>query len=113
MKGSAHTQTHHGSSKEARKHGHIGDVGGRIPRADHSVHVRRAYECHRGPEEVRPDVDGLVVEVEEGAQRVRVGPAGLPVAREDEGVVATPGGEVIPEDEQRVLELGLEALGGG
>jgi hypothetical protein len=45
---------------------------------------------------MRPDVDRLVVEVEEGAERMGVGVLRLAVAREDEGIIATPGRKVIP-----------------
>lgn len=41
---------------------------------------------------MRPDVDGFIVQVEKGLERVRVGGADLAVSRGDEGVVATPGG---------------------
>lgn len=77
------------------------------------IQIQRPGDEDEGSEEVRPDVDGLVVQVEEGLEGVGVGGAGLAVARGDEGVVAAPGGEVVPENEEAVLELVLEGLGGG
>lgn len=48
--------------------------------------------------------------IEEGAQRVQVGRADLVIARANEGVIAAPGGEVAPEEEERFLCFILDGL---
>lgn len=108
-----HPQTQNRPAKEARKDQDIRLARRLVPRLDDMVQIQRAGDEDEGAEEVRPDVDGLVVQVEEGLEGVGVGGARLAVARGDEGVVAAPGGEVVPEDEEAVLELVLEGLGGG
>jgi len=52
-----------------------------------------------------PDIDGLVVKVEKRAERMRIGALGLAIAREDKGIIATPGRKVIPENKKGMLDL--------
>jgi hypothetical protein len=61
---------------------------------------------------VSPDIDGLVVKVEEGAERMRIGALRLAIAGEDKGIIATPGRKVIPEEKKRMLDLGFNVLSG-
>jgi hypothetical protein len=105
MKRGTHTQTHHGASKEACKDEDISATGTRVSRSNNSVNVGCTSEEDYGAEEVRPDVDRLIVHVEERTERMGVGVLGLTIAREDKGIVATPVGEVVPQKEQRVLDL--------
>lgn len=92
VKRGAHAQTSRRAAKEAREDSHVGGLGGLVPRVHHLVNISCRGEGDDGAEEVRPDVDGLVVQVEEGAEGVRVGGAGLAVAGADVVVVAAPGG---------------------
>lgn len=112
VKGGAHAETDDISTKVAGKGEDVGSVGGAVPRADNGVYVCGADDGSDGAEQMRPDVDKLIVDVEERAPAVGVGAADLAVARVDEAVVAAPGGQVIPEEEQRVLDLVLDGLGG-
>ncbi len=111
MERGAHAQTHHRAAKEARKSADIRARGKGIALTHDAIQApQRDAHGDDGAEEVRPDVDGLVVQVEEGAQGVRVRAADGPVARADEGVVAAPGGQVVPQVEEGVLGFLLEGL---
>lgn len=112
VKGGAHAEAYDGAAKEARKGGHVFGCGALVPRVDDGIQIRGARDRRQGAEEVRPDVDRLVVDVEEGAGAVGVGAADLAVAGVDERIVAAPGGEVVPELEEAVLDLVLDGLGG-
>lgn len=109
---SAHAQTHDGTPKEARKDEHVGRIGGLIARANNDVDVQGRENGDDGAGEVRPDVDGLVVQVEERAGGLGVGGADGAVAGADEGVVAAPGGEVVPEEEELLLDFAFGLLDG-
>lgn len=112
VKGRAHAQAQDGAAKEARKDGNVGGASRVVPRMDHAVEICGDDDGNKSAKEVRPDVDKLVVQVEEGAGRVGVGAADLAVAGMNKGIVAAPGGEVIPELEERVFDLVLYGLGG-
>lgn len=60
-----------------------------------------------------PDVDGFIVQVEQGLEGMGVRGTDLAIARVDEGVVTAPGGQVVPEEEEFGLGLFLERLQGG
>lgn len=108
----AHAETHHGTAKEARKDQHIRRIGRLIARMNHEIQPRRRDDGNDGAGKMRPDVDELVVQVEERAGGLGVGRADGPVAREDEGVVAAPGGEVVPEQEELLLDFLLGVFDG-
>lgn len=108
----AHTETHHGTAKEARKDQHIRRIGRLIARMNHQIQPSRGDDGNDGAGEMRPDVDEFVVQVEERAGGLGVGRAGGPVAGEDEGVVAAPGGEVVPEEEELLLDFLLDLFDG-
>lgn len=80
---------------------------------DHEIQPDRCDDGNDGAGKMRPDVDKLVVQVKERAGRLGVGRADGPVAGEDEGVVAAPGGEVVPEQEELLLDFLLGLLDGG
>jgi hypothetical protein len=96
----AHAQAADGAAKEARQGELICARGRRVPRLHDGPAVKAGAYGDEGGDEVGPDVDGLVVQVEEGAEGVGVGGALVAVAGEDVVVVAAPGGEVVPEDEE-------------
>lgn len=104
---STHAQTHDGTPKEARKDEHIRRISRLIARANNHIDVYCSEDGDDGAGEMRPDVDGLVVQVEERAGGLGVGGADGAVAGADEGVVAAPGGEVVPEEEELLLDFAL------
>lgn len=57
---------------------------------------------------MRPDVDRFVVQVEDGDKGVAIGRVAGMVARANEGVVTSPGRQVVPEE----IELGLGRIFG-
>lgn len=105
----AHTQARHGAGEEAGEDELIGTRRGLVARLDHAPEVERGNEGDERAEQVGPDVDGLVVKVEERAQRVTVRRPGAAVAAEDEGIVAAPGRQIVPEDEESRRAVGCPA----
>ena len=79
----------------------------------HGVDIHGGADGDDGPEEVRPDIDGFVVQVEQRLEGVRVRGADLAVPGADKGVVTAPGGQVVPEEEEFGLCFLLEGLYGG
>lgn len=79
---------------------------------NHKIQPDRRGDGYDGAGEMRPDVDGLVVQVKEGPGGLGVGWADGPVAGEDEGVVTAPGGEIVPEQEEFLLDFLLGVLDG-
>lgn len=112
VKGGAHAEAAESAREEAGKDEQVRARGRLVARGDQGVQQGAAQgEGHRA-EQVGPDVDALVVQVPEAGQRRAEAVARLPVAAEDEGVVAPPGRELVPEQEQRRLHLGFNLLGG-
>lgn len=72
------------------------------------IHIRRSADGDNSAQEVRPDVDGFVVQVEERAEGVDVGGADLAVPGVDEGVVTAPLGQFVPDLEKAVLGFLLD-----
>jgi len=106
---STHPQTGKRAPKKAAKHHHVGRARTAVPREDQGGEVPAEHEEEDGAEEVGVDVYGLVVQVEEGVQGAGEGIGSGPVAGVDGGVVAAPGGEVVPVD----CEGGGGFAGGG
>lgn len=106
----AHAQTHHGAAEEARKDQDIRRIGRLVARMDHKIEVDARDDGDDGPREVRPDVDKLVVQVEERPGRLGIRWADGPVAGPDEGVVAAPGGQIVPEEEKLLFDFLLDLL---
>ena len=106
-----HTQTTDPPTKETPQHNKIRARGGRVARRDEQVQVRAGQREGQRAEEVRPDVDGFVVQVQERVQRgeERVGRGA--VACVDGRVVAPPGRQVVPVDDAG--EGGFDGLSGG
>jgi hypothetical protein len=92
----AHAKAQHCATNKACEDEHVRWRNKIVARADDAVQVERASDSCYGTEEVRPDVDGFVMQIKEGPKRVQVGRTDLTIARVNESVVAAPGGEVAP-----------------
>lgn len=116
MERSAHAQADKGAREEAREHQHVNGGCSAVPGHDEGFEKVEGGQTesreHDGPEEVGPDVDGLVVQAEKGGKGAPVAVAGLAVARVDEGVVAAPFGQVVPYQQQGCLNLLFDGLDG-
>lgn len=113
VEGGTHAETDGGAAEEAAEDEDVAGGGAGIP-GGHDVVQEEADEGEdQTAEQVGPDVDGLVVQPEQrpGRPKVRVGRLAVP--RQDVVVVAPPRGQVVPEDEQCALDLGLDLLGLG
>lgn len=113
VEGGAHAETDGGAAEEAAEDEDVAGGGAGVPRS-HDVVQEEADEGEdQTAEQVGPDVDGLVVQPEQrpGRPEVRVGRLAVP--GQDVVVVAPPRGQVVPEDEQRALDLGFDLLGLG
>lgn len=113
VKRCAHSQTQNGSAKEARKDKYIRGGSFFVARMNDVVHVCGRYDGGHRSQEVRPDIDRLIVQIEQRLKRVEVGSADLAVPRANEGVIATPCGQVVPEKEEFGFSLLFERLQGG
>ena len=110
MKSGAHTQTTYGAGEKACKDKHVRARSGLVPRRDDIIKKRRARRECDGAEQVRIDVHGLVVEVAQGSKAVGEAVRRGAVAAEDVGVVAAPGGQVVPEEKEGSLDFGFEVF---
>lgn len=108
MVGSAHAEAQGGAGEEAGKGEHVGAAGRRIARRYDAVQGQPGRREGDGAEQVRPDVDRLVVQGPDGPERGSIAVAVGPVPRADELVVAPPVRQVVPEHEQGSPNLGLD-----
>lgn len=87
---STHAEAEHGAGEETRKHQHVGAIGGRVPRRDDVVQPSAHGWEGEGAQEVRPNVDGFVVYVEERGEGPPIAVALGAVPRFDKVVIAPP-----------------------
>lgn len=109
----AHPQTRDGAGEKAPKDNHVGIARRLVARRDDGVQNRARNHEGDGAEEVGPDVDGLIVQIPQRAEGGAVGIGVGAVARDDELIVAAPGGQVVPEDEEGLFDFAFEGGGGG
>lgn len=108
-----HAQARHRAAKKARKHPYILPRGLLVAWPQRRISINTGQQSEDGADEVRVDVDALVVQVCEACEGFAVGIRGWAVAGVDVLVVLEPGGEVVPEDSEGAGGLGFEAGGEG
>lgn len=112
----AHAQAQEGTAKETREDKHVRRRGRRVPRRNGRLEKTQGRDPQPykddGAEEVRPDVDRLVVHGKHRGEGVAVAIAGGAVSRGDEGVVAAPVGQFVPGEEQGVFNLLFHCFNG-
>lgn len=87
VEGGGQAEACRGGYEEGGECQEVGGGGGDIAGREDGVEVCREEEEEDGAQEVRVDVDRLVVEVEEGADGAFVGGGGWAVSAEDVGIV--------------------------
>lgn len=93
---STHAKTQDRTAQKARKHQHISGGSRGVARGDGAQQHDPAPKKKHSPEQVGPNIDGLVVHRGNGRQRPRNRVAGGPVARRQEGIIAPPRRQVVP-----------------
>lgn len=101
----AHTQTRHGSGKEAAEHIHIFPARCLIPRLELRVQEVRCDEESKGAEEMRVDIHSLIVDIEKGLPGFGVRIRLRAVAGGNVVIVLLPGGDFVPEKCQFLLDF--------
>lgn len=100
MKRRTHAQTQEGACKETAKHENVGPGSTRVAwRNELFVGIKGSSTQGRkqdGTGEVRPDIDRLIVQGEDGREGALVAVACGAVAGDDEGIVTAPFVEVVP-----------------
>lgn len=96
MKRRAHAKAQNCATNKACEDEHVRWRSRIITRADDVVQVERTSDSYNGTDEMRPDVDGFIMQIEEGVKRVPVRRTNLTIARVNEGIIAAPGWEVAP-----------------
>lgn len=97
MVGGTHPQADDGATEEGCEDEDVGLASGLIAGMDHGIQVQRAGQGGEGAEQMRPDINGLIVKMAQGEEGVPVGWLGSSVSGHDESVVTAPRREVIPE----------------
>lgn len=92
----AHSQAAESAQEEAGKDEHVRLGGGLISRGNDVVQKEAAKGEQDGAQEMSPDVDKLIVQVEDGPEGFLIAVGSAAVACVDEVVVAAPMGEFIP-----------------
>lgn len=91
VEGRAHAQADDSTGEEAAKRSNVARRRVlQVPRVHHAPDVRGAAEEQRAAYQVAPDVDALVVQVQQGLGGVQVRGRSAAVRAVDEGVVAAP-----------------------
>lgn len=100
MKRRTHTQTQKSARKKTAKHEDVSPSSARIARRNQLfVEIKGSStkgSKQDGTGEVRPDVDGLIVQGEDGGEGAVVAVACGTVAGDDEGIVTAPFVEIVP-----------------
>lgn len=109
---STHAQTQESTGEETRPNEQVGFRSSAIPRNNDGVEEDAGDSEAEGAEEMRPDVDALVVQVAQALEGAPVAVAGGPVAAQDVGVVSTPWLQLIPDLEEGFLDFGFDLFGG-
>src|SRR3569833_2504042 len=109
---STHSQTGEGTGKDAAEDEYIGARCGTVSGGHEHTQIKPAQGEARGPDEMRPNVDRLVVKEREAQQRDTERVRGRPVPRLDIGVVAPPVLQRVPGQKERVRDTGLFFLCG-
>lgn len=116
VEGGAHAKAGDGAGEEAREDEHVVAARRGVAGRDEleAVVEGHATECREraAAQQVRPDIDALVVHVEERPQRAAVAAAVRPVPPQQKLVVAPPRRQVVPvqQPKQRLLDFGLDLL---
>lgn len=105
-----HAETDGCAAKEAAKDDNVAASRGGVSRSHDAVQEETNERKGQTAEQVCPDVDGLVVQPEQGLERSQVRVGGLAVTGQDISIVASPGGKLVPENEQSVLDFGFDFL---
>lgn len=114
VKRRAQAQTQERACKEAAKDEDVSPGSTRVARRNEFLVEVEGGRAEAGKQdgagEVRPDVDGLVVQGEDGREGASVAVACRPVARHDKGIVTAPIVEVIPSEQEGGLDFLLDGF---
>lgn len=108
----AHTEAAESTQEETGEDEHVRLGGGLISGRNDMVKEEATESEQESAQQMGPDVDKLIVQVEDGPKRLPVAVGGGAVARVDEVVVAAPVREFIPQHQQGVLDPVFDILGG-
>jgi len=112
MERGTHSQTEKRPGKETRKDKHVRARSRVISRRNNTLQEKRKAKEGYRTEQVRPDIDGFVVQCANACKGCPVTVAGGAVPAADEGIVASPGGQLIPEEVECSFDAGFDLLGG-
>ena len=108
-----HAQARHRAAKKAREYPYILPRRLLVAWPQRSIRINTREQSEYGADEVRVDVDALVVQVGQACEGFAVGVGSRAVAGVNMLVVLEPSGEVVPEDCEGAGGFGFEASGGG